>query len=77
MSRRLKNRGLTGWLAGGWAGAAQPPDFSTFGNKARMSLKTNDPAVICIEKRTQKEHSYERESCRRTHKNSEFREVRR
>ena len=77
LSSRLKNRGSTARLAGGWAGAAQPPDFSNFGNKARMSLKTNDPAVICIEKRTQNEHSFERENCKLMHKNSEFCEVRR
>jgi hypothetical protein len=40
-------------------------------------MKTNDPAVICIEKRTQNEHSIERESCKPMQKNSEFREVRR
>ena len=46
-------------------------------NKARMSMKTNDPAVICIENRTQKEHSFEDESCKLTHKNGESWEVRR
>jgi hypothetical protein len=76
-SSRMKNLGSTGWLAGGWAGAAQPPDFSNFGNKARMSLKTNDPAVICIEKGTQNEHSLERENCKLMHKNGKFCEVRR
>ncbi len=40
-------------------------------------MKTNDPAFICIEKRTQNEHSYERENCKLMYKNSEFREVRR
>jgi hypothetical protein len=74
---RLKNRGSTARLAGGLAGAAQPPDFPNFGNKARMSLKTNDPAVICIEKRTQNDHSIERENCKLMHKNGEFWEVRR
>ncbi len=73
----MKNLGSTGWLAGGWAGAAQPPDFSTFGNKARMSLKTNDPAVICIVERTQKEHSFERESCKFMGKDGKSCEVRR
>ena len=58
-------------------GAAQRPGFSVFWNKARMSMKTNDPAFICIEKRTQNEHSYERENCKLMYKNSEFREVRR
>jgi hypothetical protein len=40
-------------------------------------MKTNDPAVICIENRTQKEHSFEDESCKLTHKNGESWEVRR
>ncbi|MGO9516373.1 MAG: hypothetical protein ACLPND_04955, partial [Candidatus Korobacteraceae bacterium] len=61
----------------GPTGAARRPGLSIFGNKARMFMKTNDPASICIEKRTQNEHSIERENCKLVHKNSEFPEVRR
>jgi hypothetical protein len=67
----MKNLGTTARLAGGLPGAAQRSDFSTFGNKARMSLKTNERTVIYIEKRTQNEHRFERENCKLMHRNSE------